>query len=936
METVLNSNLVENQLPDFIKSDYPKFVTFIQKYYEWLETTGKVAYEAAAIRYANDIDLSNDAYFEMLKKDLMPYFPQEIVSNKRLFAKLATQFYRSSGTPDSVKFLFRALYNENIDIYYPKEDILKASDGKWVLPLALRIDTNDNNIFNIENTILTGQTSKATALVEKVVRSVDRQLGITYIEVYVSNVQRLFATGETVSATYNDGTTDITASGRLVGALSEIKIDPKNRGLYYNGYDSTTGYPGDPVTIVGGFNEDSANPVGAIAYVGSTTKGGITDITVTNGGFGFRAYDPTVPYSANTGIIDFSGGFENLTLAQITEAKASINLIDSQDARLINVTSMSIDTLNSAHANIGTINANTIMSVSTFQAFNVYPLSFVTVDGSGGGYRSKPSVSTYSFYNESLSDTLIITSATVLPGTKIISDNTKDLRDYIEKGDYVRLAYLEKFEDVYEVVDVDIHNLYFANDFTNDLSGVNVYKMNRNDLYKIGSIGRISIVDPGEGYANGDLIIFTGGSGYGANAYVSDVHSGNGGIKEVTVNAHSLNAYAIGGEGYKRDSLPSLSVNTSGGANAVLVVSEITGDGESYDLTTSKIGAISSLRIISYGYDYVSTPIVSLRNMDIVVANVTEGGLFVSNTTVYQGTSNTVTTFKATVDSYNDTTGFLRLFNYIGTIDKTKPLVSDDGTVTANVPEITIIYGDGKAKANAKFENGLIRYPGIYLNTDGQLSADKKLQDGDKYHNFSYVIKTETDYNKFKKPLRDIVHPVGTKTFVTRIDDNSETVTTTNTTISLSESLYGDTFNVAINGNTIVSTNASANLQATINVGDTLILSTFSKTLQNTVNVVSGSNVVFGVSGSVNFINDLADGDTIYLSTGNTVTVQEVVNSTHAILNTSIGVTSTSATMNLVYDEVVSVNSLNANTIITNTTFDANGYSVSAIVQKVR
>jgi hypothetical protein len=125
-------------------------------------------------------------------------------------------------------------------------------------------------------------------------------------------------------------------------------------------------------------------------------------------------------------------------------------------------------------------------------------------------------------------------------------------------------------------------------------------------------------------------------------------------------------------------------------------------------------------------------------------------------------------------------------------------------------------------------------------------------------------------------------------------------------------------------------------LQATINVGDTLILSTFSKTLQNTVNVVSGSNVVFGVSGSVNFINDLADGDTIYLSTGNTVTVQEVVNSTHAILNTSIGVTSTSATMNLVYDEVVSVNSLNANTIITNTTFDANGYSVSAIVQKVR
>lgn len=936
METVLSSSLVENQLPDFVKSDYPKFVQFIQKYYEWMETSGKMLYEAAAIKYASDIDLSNDAYFTRLKSDLMPYFPQDILGNKRLFAKLVTQFYRASGTPDSVKLLFRALYNENIDLYYPKEDILKTSDGKWVLPLALRIDTNDNNIFNIEKCLLTGTTTKSTALVEKVIRSVDRQLGISYIEVYISNVERLFQTGETVTATYNNGTSDVTVTGRLVGALSEIKVDPKNRGLYYSGYDTTTGYPGDPVTIVGGFSGESANPVGAVAYVGTTTKGGITDIIVQNGGFGFRAYDPSVPFSANTGIIDFTGGFEGLTLAQITEAKSSINLVDTQTSRLMNVSSMSIDTLNTAYANISTINASTILSVSTFQAFNVYPISFVTVDGSGGGYRSKPNVSVYSFYNESYSDTLLTTNATVLADTKIITDNTKDLRNYIEKGDYVRLAYLDKFEDVYEVDKVEIHTLTFRDNFKNDLSGVNVYKMNRNDVYKLGSIGRISIVNPGNGYANGDLIIFTGGSGYGANAYVSDVYAGNGGIKQVTVNAHSLNAYVIGGEGYRRDALPTLTVNTSGGANAVLAVSEITGDGETFDLTTSKIGAISSLRVTSYGYDYVSAPVVSLRNMDIVVANVTEGGLFVSNTFVYQGTSNTLTTFKATVDKYTSTTGFLRLFDYIGTIDKTKSLISDDGSVTANVSAITVIYGDGKAKATAKFENGLIRYPGIYLNTDGQLSADKKLQDGDKYHNFSYVIKTYTDYTKFKKPLNDIVHPVGTKTFVTRVDDNSETITTTNTTISLSLNDYSDTFNIRNGGNTIVSTNASANLVATINVGDTIILSSFQKTLQNTINVVSGSNVLFGANGSVNFINDLKDGDTVYISTGNTVTIQEVTNSTHAILNTTIDVTSTSATMNLIYDEVVKAVSLNANTVITNTIFTANGYSIGATVQKVR
>ncbi len=53
-----------------------------------------------------------------------------------------------------------------------------------------------------------------------------------------------------------------------------------------------------------------------------------------------------------------------------------------------------------------------------------------------------------------------------------------------------------------------------------------------------------------------------------------------------------------------------------------------------------------------------------------------------------------------------------------------------------------------RAKATAVFENGLIRYPGIYLNNDGQPSSDQKLQDDKKYHNYSYVINTTNDYYK--------------------------------------------------------------------------------------------------------------------------------------------------------------------------------------------
>ena len=928
MENVRTSDLVSSQLPDFIKSDYPKFVTFLEKYYEWMETSGKNNNEIDALNFANDIDDANTYYTEQLKKDLAPYFPENIVSNKKLFLKLVTQFYKAKGTQDSVKFLFRALFNENIEIYYPKDDILKTSDGKWILPLTLRIDTTDNNVFNLEKCLVTGLTSKATAIIERVIQSVDRQLGITYTELYISNIKRLFATGETLSASYTDADTEltVTVTGRLIGSLSEIKINSTNRGLFYNGYDTDTGYPGDPVSIVGGLNPTANTPIGAVAFVGNVTKGGITDILVEKSGFGFR--DPAV--NVGSSIIDFKGGFAGAVFG--TEAKASISLLDTTVSRLINISNMSVSTLHGLRPNIANIENVTISSATTFDSFTVFPISFVTIDGSGGGYRQKPTVETYSFYNEEDDDVLVSTSRVIVKDTYLINDTSVDYTVSFEPGDYVKLFKTNVLEEILEVSYVDTNNLYFTEPFPNDLVGVDVYKILRNDLYKIGSIGRININSGGTGYANGDILIFTGGSGYGANGFVN---VSGGIISSVTINNHSSNAFVIGGEAYSRDSLPIITVQSSAGANANLSVSEITGDGERYGLTTARIGAISSIRITSYGYDYVSAPTVSLRNADLVLANVTPGELFVSNTIVYQGTSNSNTTFSCTVDDYDPDNNNIRIFNYKGTLDLTKSLKSDDNVVSANVIS-SLFYGDGNAKATAKFENGLIRYPGIYLNTDGQVSADKKMQDGEKYHNFSYVIDTQTDYNKFKKPLADLVHPVGTKTFITKIDNNEKIVAITNTSSFITITAMQDSYNIANGSNTIITTNTSANLISTVNVGDLIILSNVHRRLQNTVNVISGSNILFGHANSVNFIDDLQDGDTIYLSTGNTTTIKEVTNSTYAVLNTTINVTSTTATVNLVYSDVARANSINANTIITTTTFRANGNNLSATIHKDR
>jgi len=1005
MNKFQTSNLIKSQLPDFVRNDYPKFVSFLEKYYEWLEQTNKVNYGIDSLKRSIDIDDADSFYIDKFKNDLLPYFPKDFSVNKDLFLKVVESFYKSSGTIDSVKFLFRALYNDDIEIYYPKDSILKTSDGKWVLPLALRIDTNDNNIFNIGKTLLTGEKSKATAIVEKVIKSVDRQLGISYIEVYISNIERLFETGETVSATYIDGNTNlpVTVTGRLIGSLSEIKISPDNRGLFYNGYDPEISYDGDPVSIVGGLNPSANNPVGAIAYVGEITKGGITEATVINGGFGFRN-EIVFPGSS---LIDFKGGFENSSLG--TEAQASILLIDEPSARVMNVLNMSISTLDGLGSNtnlsgtgsivpssnsvtgtgtsfltqltvgdaiyvgshlrevsiissdtslnvtidftttesslalkkagrtISRIRGNTLNTVSTSLTFNVHSLAAVAVTGSGGGYRSRPTVKTYSFYNENLEDALIITSCTVVKGTNLVSDNSKNLKDFLEEGDYVRLFVRNKYEEVKKIISLTENDLFFEDYFENDITNVSVFKINRNDVYNLGSIGRINIVESGLNYSNGDILIFTGGSGYGANAFVTVNNLGS--ITKVTVNNHSSGAYIIGGEGYRRDALPNITVQSALGTGASLRVSEIVGDGVSYGLTTSRIGAISTIRVVSYGYDYVEAPKVSLRNADLSLMGVTKGQIFVSNTEVYQGTSNSSFTFKATVDSYNSATGKLRIFDYKGSLDTSKLLVSDNVLTTnaiVGTVQNSLFYGNGNAKATSKFENGLIRYPGIYLNSDGQVSADKKLQDEKRYHNYSYVITTEVDYKKFKNTLNDIVHPIGTKTFTLRSDDNLENVFSNSNTFFIKTVSSEHQFNIAFGSNNIISTNNSANLMSSINVGDVIILNNVKKSLNGSVYVVSGSNLLSTNSVTMNFINDFQDGDVITLSTGDVAEIKSVSNSNSAFLLSSINVTSSAATVNISYDEFAIVSSLNANVIVTGTTFKSNGSNLSATIQKVR
>lgn len=923
------TNHISQQLPDFIRSDNPKFIIFLEKYYEWMEQSNNSIGQIESLRNSVDVDIVNDYYLQQIVDEVLPNFPKDVLLDKSKFIKHVGEFYRSKGTPESVKFLFRILYNEDVSIYYPKEQVLKLSDGKWVLPLALRVETGDVNIFDIEKTKIVGDNSKASAVVEKVIKSVDRQLGIEYVELYISNIDKLFLTGENVSTTIvrTNGTTDF-VTAKLIGSLSEIKIDPRNRGLFYNGFDPDLDYDGDPVTIVGGLNPTSGNPIGAIATVGDVLRGSVEDIITINGGFGFR--DPSL--FPDSSLIDFVGGFEGGILG--AEAKARISLLDDDYTRSINVTNITLESYyESVIEDVDNIaQTKTIDELSTKQTLNLSSIAYIIVDSSGGGYREKPNVDIYSLYDEELGDTLIIESATAIQGTSVLRDETQDLTDSFEIGERVKLFLKNRYEEIKTVTNVTSNVVTFDSLFQNDVNNLSVYKLNRRVLTDVGSLGRIEILNGGENYAVGEYLIFSSnGRGYGANAEITSVHAGNNGIK--TVEFNETVDYVRGGESYTRLDLPTITIDTASGSDAQLVVTEITGEGTDLDLSTSRIGAISTIRVVSYGYDYVSSPVISLRNADLVLSNVTEGQIFISNTRIYQGESNTNSSFSAFVDNFYRANNFLRIYNYKGTFDRTLQLKSDDDVVSGNVVTASF-YGDGRAKATATFENGLIRYPGIYLNTDGQPSSDQKLQDENKYHNYSYVINTENDYYKFKKTLKETVHPIGMKSFVTRIDKNSAKVSNNSLdVVYLTQSYVSNTFNIAALSNNMIVTD-TLDVSTEVSVGDTIVLKDLSLQINGSANITTSSNVITG--NETNFVNDLIEGQIIELSSGNTVSVDSVVNANTILVSEILYLTDTDLTINVRFDTTKNVSFVNTDTILVDTDFVTSNDYVSVIVQKVR
>jgi len=507
------STIVENQLPDFIRSEHPKFVALLKKYYEYLEQEGKTLNLAKNLYDYADVDSTRSDLIKYFKSKIIPNFPEETELSTPKLIKAARDFYDKKGTPDSFKFLFRALYNQDIDVYFPKEDILKASDGKWKQPQALRLAFSDTltlvangnvNVFAVTaNTISSnninfvsaniavnsyiqigtekrkvtnvnastiiveipfantanaqtydsaklykvtlseyasfdvnllekklgvGEVSRTTCVIEKAVQTVDVETGREFVELYVSNVRRLFDAGENLVVKYTENGIEKTFKSKIISLISNLSLYRNRFGVVQTGRRYKTG---DPVVFYGGL-ADTPDATEAVAVVNNVSTGSIESITVTKPGYYFSTFD-----NSFIRVLSTSGVGANVVIDSIWDdapANAEVfqfntdALVYKRDI-LLNALEYDFDNVTN-YVNVITGAGNTVNTVNLNTAFYVasnvtdYYKSFILQVISGTGAAGSPNSAQILSYNGTSKIATLSTSLAVAP------DNTSNLKIY--------------------------------------------------------------------------------------------------------------------------------------------------------------------------------------------------------------------------------------------------------------------------------------------------------------------------------------------------------------------------------------------------------------------------------------------------------------------------------------------------------------------------
>ena len=732
------SILINRQLPEFIREEYPLFQAFLEAYYEFLEQKqgtqkNDLVSVAKSLRTIQDVDASIADFESNFFNSFATLFPNDASIDKALLIKKVLPLYLSKGSEKSFQFLFRLLFGKEVDVIYPKDNILRASDGKWTTNEILR---TTQNIFSYhtgngsDRTFTLAQPVSASEIVVYI-NNVVQTTGFYTLKEYsrlVFNVAP--AINAEIKVLYINFDVSLFRNRKITGDFSGASalIETASKRVITD--EINLGFPIELVvsknSIVGTFanGEDLLVPIiddeGNTIDVRTETFSIIRKINVLDGGESYRVGDLAI----------ITGGNPK------KQALGEISSIFSGTIQFANVLDGGA---------IFTTTSNVTLSPNN----QVATIVVGDIDTSGEFGANTFVVATDLVSNHS--SNLISSADYGFPSPKIASQNAN-----------TRIADALSFQTL-TVGSIKTLVLLNATGVVNtapvlDANGAVFQPMvgsTERSVKSLKGIGRIDVVTAGSGYIPGDEVVFGANPintyGEGAAAVVGEVTS-TGGVKRI----------------YMQQS------RVSGTANIESSNVTIVGTGTQFD-TELSVGD----RIIINNETRIVNTIVSATSINVNVAFSTTStdrrvGVYerypVGGINYIQNNFPTVTISSPTGSGAN-----IRIHSCVSDGEELSAAgtrrpgeilsvrVKDPGQAYQYEPAVFFQSETGSgARGNVEIETAITDSESYWRTSDSLLSSsDRRLQGQDYYINYSYVLSSQVEFSRYKDIFKQLIHPAG-------------------------------------------------------------------------------------------------------------------------------------------------------------------------------
>ena len=840
---MLNKNsiatIVETHFPSFYQEDGPAFVDFIQTYYEWMENTSQTLDYSKQILELRDIDTTVDEFVVHFKEKYLQGLPFTSEFDKRFLVKHIHDLYRSKGTERSIDLLFKLLYRQKPVVYYPGEDVFRASDGQWITPKYLELSPSPRTKSYISKEIV-GTNSGAQAFVEKLTKK--RINGKLLDVAYISNVRGKFELEERIVPT-----ADVTVEGapKIVGSLTTVNV--LNGGKDFK--------KGDLLEI------RSPNGQGGKARVsGVSIDTGRVNFQIVDGGFG---YTTTSDVYVSTKVLNLTGITNSNT--SITEFKqfetVSQPMVRIQYSSASNTNLFVNGTIVQEYDLSGAVTANGIVLHNNTYTSSTGDLLIKPVFGN---LALRPLLTTVGNTGTMLVDGFSDVTAT----GNVISQNTTSVGVitvnnvfYDYSGNFLRGATSNTYASVITVgqgtgANFEIGALSFQEqvlltpDALNGRNTGNVAYMSlrldgsnsnvaangygfpkypggtmdtpilnliRYDAQTIGVISSLTGKNPGQDYNSNPFVLIDNPevASYDKRDYTLDINVTSGAfirgevvrqsanVITTDLNVVTANGIAANGTIVNNFEIGELVFQSNGTANTA------TG----FVVQTGLVGGNGTIRVsVASG---AFTPVLDVRGFTTnCVANVNSTdvsstidvavGMVKAGSTPSQLKVKRLTfgtSFANNLPIYGVTSGAIADVTGIGS-DGTIP-IGQNAVISANVQAANSVvttvevidsgygYIDGEfanlhsySSNNDSYVYGQLNVmndgfsEGYYRSTTGFASADQKLHDNYYYQRYSYEVQSTLSLDKYADVLKQLVHVAGTKMFGKVVSTANADITT--------------------------------------------------------------------------------------------------------------------------------------------------------------